>query len=698
MINQILKLRSTVALNMAHFLKPREDDDDILPTWQNDKPDIDVENATSFIFNSNVSLGLEQQRQRLPIFKNKSHILSLLENYQTVILVGETGSGKSTQIPQYLFEAGWCYDNKLIGITEPRRISVTSLASRVSDELRTRIGQIVGYTIRFDDCTVEDITKIKYMTEGILMREMMTDPFLRKYSVLMLDEVHERTIFTDILMGLLKKILKKRSQLKLIISSATVDAVEICNFFNINASSNATILSVKGQLYPVSVYHSTDPVPNYVQAVVDTAIKIHENMPVGDVLAFVIGLEQIEHIVSLLKQYENQKEDLKLLILPMHGSLPNNEQIKVFRPTPRAMRKIVIATNIAETSITIPGIVYVIDSGFVKTQWFNPNTLTNSLVVVPISKASAVQRAGRAGRVRSGHVYRLYSEDNFMQLNDSTPPEMQRTELSCAVLQLKALGIHNILRFAFPSPPPAQNLRVALELLYALDAIDMEGNLTKPLGETMAELPLHPVHAKVLLSSGNFECSDEIASILALLQVQDIFIKPSSGALAIKARVLKRNFEVEEGDLLTLLNIFKFYEQQENKKEFCHKYFFNYKVLKRATELKNQLISLLRKSNVPIVSSPRNTNAVLKCLTSGFFPNAALLHHSGVYRTIRGNEDLHIHPSSVLYTLQQPQWVIFNEIVHTNRSYMKDLSVVDYKWLLELAPHYYKTVVKFGER
>lgn len=199
---------------------------------------------------------------------------------------------------------------------------------------------------------------------------------------------------------------QKRTQLKLIVSSATVDAEEICNFFNISTSNKATILSVKGQLYPVSVNYTIEPVPNYVQAVVDTAIKIHEHMPVGDVLAFVIGLEQIEHIVGLLKQYSNQREDLKLLILPMHGSLPNNEQIKVFRPTPRGMRKIVIATNIAETSITIPGIVYVIDTGFVKAQWFNPNTLTNSLVVVPISKASAVQRAGRAGRVRSGHVYR----------------------------------------------------------------------------------------------------------------------------------------------------------------------------------------------------------------------------------------------------------------------------------------------------
>uniref|UniRef100_A0A8D8SM24 RNA helicase n=1 Tax=Cacopsylla melanoneura TaxID=428564 RepID=A0A8D8SM24_9HEMI len=684
---------------MAKFLKPREDDDDNnVPTWQSDKPDVNTDNVTSFIFNSNVSLGLEQQKQRLPIFKNRNHILHLLESYQTLILVGETGSGKSTQVPQYLFEAGWCSGNRLIGITEPRRISVTSLATRVSDELRTQLGHIVGYTIRFDDCTTEDVTKIKYMTEGILMREMMTDPLLRKYAVIMLDEVHERTIFTDILMGLLKKILKKRSQLKLIISSATVDAEEICHFFNTSATNNATILSVKGQLYPVSINYAIDPIPNYVRGVVDTTIKLHEAMPVGDILAFVIGLEQIEHIVKLLKEYVNQRTDLKLLILPMHGSLPNNEQIKVFRPTPRGMRKIVIATNIAETSITIPGIVYVIDPGFVKAQWFNPNTLTNSLVVVPISKASAIQRAGRAGRVRSGYVYRLYTEDSFKQLNDSTPPEMQRTELSSAVLQLKALGIHNILRFAFPSPPPAQNLRVALELLFALGALDEEGNLTKPLGETMAELPLHPIHAKVLLGSGEFDCSEEIASILSLLQVQDIFIKPSSGALALKARVLKRNFEVEQGDLLTLLNIFSFYEKQDNKKEFCHKYFFNYKVLKRVTELKAQMISLLRKYNVPVVSSPRNTNAVLKCLASGFFSNAAYLHHSGSYHTVRGDEELHIHPSSVLYTLQQPQWVVFNEIVHTNRSYMKDLCVIDHNWLLELAPHYYQTVINYGGR
>lgn len=673
----------------AKFLKPKNDD----YSWEVDRPDADTVNNTTFIYNKNISLPLDEQRKRLPIFQYKQHVLYLLEKYQTLVLVGDTGCGKSTQISQYLLEAGWCENGLKVGITEPRRFCVTSLARRVADEYGCNVGSTVGYSIRFEDCQNPQTTKIKYMTEGILIREIMADPLLQDYAVVILDEVHERNILTDILMGLLKKILRKRKRLKLIVMSATVDAVSLKNFFNNKHSKSetedtATVLSVEGKVYPVTVHYINEPIPDYVVGVVDCVCAIHKEEPEGDILAFLTGSEEVDRAVAQIKEQINEASNkhLKPMVLPMYGSLPNNEQLKVFRPTPRNMRKIIIATNIAETSITVAGIIYVVDCGFVKLPWFNPNTYMNSLVVIPISKASAEQRSGRAGRVQPGKVYRLYPEEEYDKLPLATPPEMIRTDLSSAVLQLKALGIDNVLRFTFPSPPPVENLLLALELLNAIGAIDDKGQLTKPLGTTMAEFPLPPLHSKTLLSAVDFNCTDEISTILAMLQVENIFIKPHSGANAIKASIERRKFEVREGDLITLLNVFIAFEKNiNNAKAWCSHRFINYKALKRVWEIKSQILRLLDRFHIPKTSCQNNSENISRCITSGFFPNAAYLHYSGVYKTIRGDEELYIHPTSVLYTLEQPQWVLYCELVHTNKLYMRDVTVIQSSWLEELA-------------
>ncbi|CAG7729660.1 unnamed protein product, partial [Allacma fusca] len=489
------------------FMKPSED-----ITWEEDKPDIEPTNETTFIFNPYISLSLLQQRQRLPVAKYREDVLYLLETHQVVVLVGETGSGKSTQIPQFLVEAGWTSDGKIIGITQPRRVAATSLASRVADESGSILGDEVGYSIRFDDKVDPQRTRIKYMTEGILIQEMMADPLLRSYSVIMLDEIHERTLNSDILMGLLRKIIKKRKDLKLVVSSATVDAEELKSFFNTKTASEGrgkkdtgVILSMEGRSHPIEIYHSLEPVPDYIRETVETALKIHETEGPGDILVFLTGQEEVDRAVTLMEENKSRsrgRSKLELLILPMYGSLPPRDQLKVFHSTPRDSRKIVFATNIAETSITIPGIVYVIDCGFVKMRWFNPDTYTDSLVVVPISQASATQRAGRAGRVRPGKVYRLFPESEYNKLPKCSPPEIQRMDLSCAILKLKALGIDNIVHFNFPSPPPPKNLVSAVELLFALGALDGQGDLTKPIGEQMAELPMVPTFSKLILSSG----------------------------------------------------------------------------------------------------------------------------------------------------------------------------------------------------
>ncbi|XP_046400356.1 probable ATP-dependent RNA helicase DHX35 [Ischnura elegans] len=680
---------------VSRFLKPA-----IESSWEEDKSDLDTNQSTSFVYNPCLSLSLDQQRQKLPIFQNRNHIIYLLERYQTLILVGETGSGKSTQVPQYLLEAGWTQDGKIIGVTEPRRVAATALASRVAEEKASILGDLVGYSIRFDDCYDPHTTKIKYMTEGILIREMMADPLLRNYCVVMLDEVHERTLNTDIVMGLLKKIIKKNKRLKLIISSATVDANQLKQFFNFNKrgkeeDDTATIMTIEGRLYPVDIHYVKEPVPDYVRGVVDTVLKIHSTEPRGDVLAFLTGIEEVDNAVRLLSSQNSRgsgSDGLKLLVLPLHGSLPNAEQLKAFRSTPRGLRKVVVATNIAETSVTIPGILYVVDCGFVKLRWFNTACNADSLVIVPESRASANQRAGRAGRVQSGKVYRLFTEEAIEGglLSEATPPEMQRSDLSAAVLQLKALGIHSVLRFDFPSPPPAANLLAALELCYALGAIDDSGQLTKPLGVTMAELPIAPMYAKALVISGEMGCSEEMLTIVSMLSVQSVFVRVVQGALAAKARAQHRKFEVAEGDLLTYLNVFEVAKRHGSREHWWRQHFINKRGVHRATQVRRSMSKLLEKFGIPLCSCNGDGEVVRRCLTAGFFPNAAYLHHSGVYRSVRGDLDLHIHPTSVLYTLEQPQWVVFCELVHTGKAYMRDVTVVEPKWLLELAPHFYE--------
>ncbi|KAF7284619.1 hypothetical protein GWI33_021811 [Rhynchophorus ferrugineus] len=575
-----------------------------------------------------------------------------------------------------------------------------SLANRVADEMGTLVqGDLVGYSVQFDSCQTKP--KIKYMTEGILLREMMSDPLLKSYSAIMIDEVHERSLYTDIIMGLMKKIIRKRPELRLIIASATLDAKIIKDFFNNNLTDDpkndtSVILSIEGRQYPVDIFYVAEPVPCYIQASVDTVIKINASQEKGDILVFLTGQEEVERAVRLLNEHANDleknKKKEKITVLPLYGSLPYNQQLKVFRNAEEGYRKVVVATNVAETSVTIPGIIHVVDCGFVKMRWYNNETHTDSLVVMPVSKSSAAQRAGRAGRMRSGKVYRLYTEEFAKKLADSTPPEMIRHNLTYVVLQLKAMGIDNILHFKFVDPPPTENLRNACEILYALNAIDINCELTKPLGFHMAEFALDPLYSKILLSSGEFGCSQEILTIISMLQVETVFSKPSTGMGSIKARIQKRLFEVEEGDLITYLNVFNGFIQSEMSQGYCHKNFINYKCMKRVVQIRERLEKTLRNYNIPITSAIKSTEVIRKCLVAGLFPNAAYLHSTNVYKTVRGDVELYIHPDSVLYTIQQPQWVVFCEVVHSTKLYMRDLTVINSEWLLELAPHfYYKT-------
>lgn len=666
-------------------------------------------------FNPNKSLSIDHQKARLPISNFKEQIIYLLEKFQVLVVVGETGCGKSTQLPQFLHEYGYADakadgddvsggQRQIIGVTEPRRIAAISLAVRVSEEMNVELGRQVGYSIRFEELYDKAETDIKFMTEGILIREMMNDPLLTSYSVVIVDEVHERSVNTDILMSLLKKIIRKRPDLKLIISSATLDSDLICKYFNqVNEKTveRATVLFVEGRTFPVDVFYLSQPTANYLKEAVQTVIKIHESFPNGDVLVFLTGQEEVEEVTSQLFEYarslkeESPTNYKKLFVLPLYASLPANDQLKVFQTFPRSVRKVVVATNIAEASITINGISFVVDAGFVKMRYFNPNTGTDSLVITPVSKASAQQRAGRAGRNKHGYAFRLFPEKEFNSLIDFTPPEIERVALASVIIQLKALGVNNVVKFDFLSPPPERNIISALDILYALKAIDDEGALTDPLGLQMAEFPLSPAFSKMLLVSEEFGCSEEILTIAAMLQVQNIFSQPGGGQRAIQARRAKHNLSVEEGDAITYLNIYRQFMKSAQIRSWSDRNYLNYKGLIRAHEIRNRLKSLLRKFNVRLVSS-NDVDAIRKCLVAGFFTNAAQLDQDGTYRTLRGNHQLLLHPTSVLFTMKRPpKFVVFTEVIHTTKSnqqnlYMREVTAIKANWLYEIAPHYYE--------
>ncbi|KAF9352473.1 hypothetical protein BGX26_009724 [Mortierella sp. AD094] len=582
-----------------------------------------------------------------------------------------------------------------------------------------KLGKEVGYTIRFEDCTdPEGRTRIKYMTDGMLFREALMDPLLSKYSVVMLDEAHERTLYTDILMGILKKILKKRPELRIVISSATLDAEAFAAFFSSNnvPGGNTVILSVQGRMYPVDIHYLLEPCSDYAESAIQAVFDIHTKEPPGDILVFMTGREEIEEVVSEIRERVTTLPSNKyaeILALPIYAGLTAEEQMLVFEPTERGTRKVVIATNVAEASITIPGIGFVIDSGFVKIRAYNPKTGMETLTTTTISQAAADQRAGRAGRIRSGKAYRLYTESTFLrEMRPASVPEIQRSNLSGMILQLKALGIENVLRFDFMTSPPAEMMSKALELLYSLKALDEYGRLTIPLGMRLAEFPLDPLLGKILLDSEKFGCSQEMLTIAAMVSVQNIFINPTS--LASEEQHSK--FGALEGDHITLLNVYNaFIGRGKSSARWCANHLINFKAMSRVLSIRSHLeryltrvISMAGPSKLTTCTSLRTkadqgaTVMIRKCLVSGYFAQAARIAPDGTHwisaREVPAKESIEVsaptklwmHPTSILFK-QAPKWVIFHELVDTGqgKAYMREVTTVEPEWLEEMAPHFY---------
>lgn len=675
---------------------------------------------------------MEQQRKSLPIASVEKRLVEEVQKNDTLIIVGETGSGKTTQLPQYLFNGGFCRDGRIIGITQPRRVAAVSVAKRVAEECGVSLGHKVGYAIRFEDVT-SNSTRIKYMTDGLLLRESLLDPSLSKYSVIIVDEAHERTIHTDVLLGLLKSVQKTRSQgnkwmsdddkkaknglllesgqgdllkpcngqklppLKLIVMSASLDARVFSEYF-----SGAKAVHVQGRQYPVDILYTLQPETDYVDAALITIFQIHLEENPGDILVFLTGQEEIESVERLVHERLRQlpEANQKLLTFPIFSSLPSEKQMKVFLPAPPGFRKVILATNIAETSVTISGIKYVIDPGVVKARTYDADTGIESLDIVRTSKAQALQRSGRAGRKGAGKCYRLYPESEFEKFEESTTPEIKRCDLSNVILQLKALGIDDIAGFNFIEKPNRIAIIRSLELLFLLGALTEESKLTEPVGHQMARLPLEPIYSKALILANQFNCLEEMLIIVAMLSVESIFYAPRDKLE--ESRTALKSFSSREGDHITLLNVYRasiellekskltnsMDKAEKNLRKWCKENFINSRSLRHARDIHSQIKKSVEQMGLHISSCGDDLLVFRRCLAASFFLNAALKQPDGLYRILSNGQMVQIHPSSVLFRAK-PECIIFDKLVRTNNSYIRNLCRIDYMWLPELAPQCY---------
>ena len=685
---------------------------------------------------------LLKQISLLPIYKSKKEIINSINNINinVIVIMGETGCGKTTQVPKILYE-NCPLENKMICITQPRRIAAISISERVAQEMNTKIGDLVGYSVRFKEKMSKN-TKIKFVTDGMLVRECILDKNLSKYKYIILDEIHERSIHTDILMMICKDLIinKKRKDLKLIIMSATLNPKKYMDYFNTNI-----LLKIEGRKFPIKVYNISEEEENFDNNLINNNIKENDYYDLiskyidrclncilqillsdneenknGDILVFLPGQEDIEDLQDLLMSKKEEIKDelpekkIEFKILPLFGSLPSNQQMKIFHPLKnkfgKNIRKIILSTNIAETSLTIKNIKFIVDSGFFKMRKFYPKLNIDTLKITSISKNSALQRAGRTGRESAGNCYRLYSQKEYNNFSENTEPEIKRVNLRNISLQLFSIGYNDFNNIDFIDKPPMENFNNAYEDLISLGALENDDNhkITE-FGKKMSILPMDPIYSVILINSLNNEYSEvfeDIVSIISVLQTDNIFYSPSSKKEKIKK--IRTKYIDSTSDHITLRNIFRAYKNAENKEEFCKENYLNDKALAKSMEVFKQLIGYLKKmkineykndeekeisdkinqidkyldnlKNIGIDNNENRNKLILNCLLTGYFKNIAKYSNENFFNTIRGNQLCKVHPTSVLIKKpklgKQFEYLIFNEIIITSKKYLKCCTLI----------------------
>lgn len=649
---------------------------------------------------------LYEIRKTLPVYRVKDEVVPALLENEVTILIGETGSGKSTQIPQFLMDT----TDRNIAVTQPRRVAAMNLAMRVSDEYGCHIGEEVGYSVRFNNMTTRK-TKLKYITDGMLLREMMIDPKLSKYSTIIVDEAHERTILTDLLIGFLKGLLLERNKgkenpdFKVIIMSATLDAEKFSKFFN-----NAPILFIEGKMYPVERYYIDKAADDIIDAMVKSVIQVNQGEQSGDILCFLPGQEDIDKVVDILTNIapELPKEAPMIVPMPLYAALPPQQQMKIFSKLKPRQRKVIVSTNIAETSVTVPGIKYVIDSGLRKVKVWRHQLGLSTLLTVPISKASATQRAGRAGRESSGKCYRLYKEKDYFKLTDTTEPEILRSEIISPVLMLKKLGVDDILGWHWLENPGQDALVASLQQLYSLGALDNAGRITD-LGEKMVILPVAPHLASVLIKAQEFNVLNDTIDIVSCLSVDNLLLTPPSekrdeiNASRIDTCPLGTSY----GDLIMLKELFDIYntiKENDERKKWCKEIAVSYKGFKNVNRIRKQIkeyMSLLDNDSSngdydndndtkmdldsDELSNQLDVESILKSFLRGFISNTAIGMPDRSYRTVTNGNLISIHPSSLLFGKKKDA-VMYIEFVYTVKGYARNVSAIKLEWLHEVVP------------
>jgi len=623
--------------------------------------------------------------ESLPVSQRKAEIEKLLSEHQVIVVAGETGSGKTTQLPKMCLELGFG-NLGTIGHTQPRRIAARSVAARIAEELQTELGDLVGYKVRFND-QISDNTQIKLMTDGILLAEIQTDRFLNQYSCLIIDEAHERSLNNDFILGYLKQLLPRRSDLKVIITSATIDVERFSKHFN-----NAPIIEVSGRTYPVEVRYrpvAEEDDQDQLQGILNAVDELQAEGR-GDILIFMNGEREIRDTAEAL-----QKQNLKHTeILPLFARLSAQEQNKIFHPS--GLNRIVLATNVAETSLTVPGIKYVIDPGTARISRYSYRTKVQRLPIEPISQASANQRKGRCGRVSEGICIRLYSEEDFNNRPEFTDPEILRTNLASVILQMTALGLDDIEAFPFVDAPDKRHIQDGVRLLEELGAFETvqtklgEKRRLTTIGRQLAQLPVDPRLAKMLLSAVDFGSVYEVMIIVSALSIQDPRERPTEKQQASDEK--HRRFADKKSDFLAFLNLWNYVQEQQKaltKNQFrrqCQKDFLNYLRIREWQDIYQQIRLAVREMGLPINSEKAEYQQIHTALLSGLLSHIGLKEAEKQQYLGARNAHFAIFPNSVLFK-KQPKWVMAAELVETSKLWGRMVAEIEPEWIEPLAEH-----------